>query len=187
MPRGKMRHILEWISKRLSNPRIIYDREGTSPYLSRFYLLGAPRMRDGSQPFTEYGNPRPGAQFPEHLGGFFPHVYLHRFHRSDDDGELHNHPWKWSLSLVLVGGYREERRGPGDVVHVRIVRPWRLNIIRHDDFHRVDLLEDDAWSLFLAGPRTQNWGFWNRLTGKFTPWREFITEKRDMTPFMRPS
>ena len=44
----------------------------------------------------------------------------------------------------------------------------------HDTFHRVDLLEDDAWSHFLVGPKTKSWGFWDRVTGQYTEWREFF-------------
>ena len=50
----------------------------------------------------------------------------------------------------------------------------------HDTFHRVDLLEDDAWSLFLVGPKTKSWGFWDRVTGQYTEWREFL--RRRQTP-----
>ncbi|MGN6103684.1 MAG: hypothetical protein ACTHU0_01140, partial [Kofleriaceae bacterium] len=34
---------------------------------------------------------------------------LHRFHRPDVDQHLHNHPWKWAVSLILSGSYVEER------------------------------------------------------------------------------
>ena len=150
-----MRAILHWLVTKLPEPRVIYDREGGSPYLSRWYLR-------------------------QHTRGEGVAVFLHRFHRGDDDVELHNHPWEWSVALILSGGYREERRvGTSDHVIVRELRPGRLNVIRGTDFHRVDLYEGDAWSLFLAGPHTGiGWGFWNRLTREFTPWREFITRKR---------
>jgi hypothetical protein len=35
-------------------------------------------------------------------------VYLHLFHRSDEDRELHDHPWSF-VSLILWGGYHEVR------------------------------------------------------------------------------
>lgn len=169
-----MRALLYRISDRLPRPRIIYDRAGRSPYLSRWYIFGAPKMPDGSQPFDEYGGPRDGVIWGDKRWG----LYLHRFHRGDDDVELHNHPWRWALSLILAGGYVEERR-VGDAVIVRKVCPGTLNRIDADDFHRVDLLEHDAWSLFLVGPKFQGWGFWNRSTGRFTPWREFIAQFRE--------
>jgi hypothetical protein len=85
----------------------------------------------------------------------------------------HRHPWRWAISLVLKGGYSEERRS-GDSVVRRRVRPWRLNRLTDRDFHRVDLTDGDAWTLFLVGPITQSWGFWDRDTKRFTPWKEFL-------------
>lgn len=108
-------------------------------------------------------------------------LHLHHFYRSDADRELHNHPFEWSLSLILTGGYREERRVTRMngyttyFVQVRKILPFRFNFIRAGDFHRVDLLDEEngCWTLFLTGPRVQDWGFWNRNSGEFTPWRRF--------------
>jgi hypothetical protein len=175
--------VLEFLSSKMPSPRIIYDRAGVSPYLSRWYLFGTPTMPDGSHPFTEDGSPRPGIQEPDRPFA----VFLHKFHRGDDDLELHNHPWTWSVALILSGGYREEyRRGApesGGCVFARTMGPLSLNVIHHDTFHRVELLDKDAWSLFVAGPREKSWGFWNRATGVFTHWRTFIDRKRDPTAF----
>jgi hypothetical protein len=149
----------------------IYDRAGGAPYLSRTYLWGMPRMPDGSPAF-EGGQLRDGAVFDRPWG-----LFLHRFHRSDDDRALHNHPWRWAFSLILTGGYREERR-VGDRV-VRIDRkPGTVVRLSPEEFHRVDLHEQDAWSLFLAGPKVGSWGFWDRDTHEFWPWREFIAKIR---------
>jgi len=153
-------------------PRVIYDRAGVSPYLSRYYLVGRPYMADGSAPIDRFGNPHPDAIFPRGIG-----LYLHRFHRSDDDTALHNHPWRWARSLILAGGYIEERRIDGRVVR-HVVRPGSWRRIDQDDFHRVDLLEHDCWSLFIAGPKAASWSFWDRDTGETVPWREFIARVR---------
>ncbi len=182
-----IRSLLLRLTARLPHPRIIFDRAGRSPYLSRWYLLNSPTMPDGSWPFDASGGPRDGIRWSEERWG----LYLHRFHRGDDDQELHNHPWRWALSLILVGGYWEERRVsnglpfPGYRVERRIVRPWTFNRIDADDFHRVDLLEEDAWSLFFVGPKFQSWGFWNRETERFMPWRDFINKLRDPASFAR--
>lgn len=166
-----VRQICELVASRVV-PRVIYDRAGKTPYLSRHYLLGAPYMKDGSVAIDRFGNPKENAIFPPGWG-----LYLHRFHRSDDDVALHNHPWEWSLSLILAGGYSEERRY-GERVERRDVRPGRIIRINREDFHRVDLFEKDSWSLFLAGPKTASWGFWDRHTKEFWPWREFIARIR---------
>jgi hypothetical protein len=110
-------------------------------------------------------------------------VHLHRFVRSDEDRELHNHPWRWAVSLVLAGGYREERRVlAGDTVYRRRVSPGSVNVITNWTYHRVDLLDEECWTLFVSGPVVGSWGFWNRLTGVHTPWREFMQSKGHQVP-----
>jgi len=140
-------------------PRRIMSREGDSVYLERFYICGGP-SEDG--------------QFADEPIG----VMLHRFVRSDEDGELHNHPWEASASLILAGGYSEERRLGDDSVERREFGPFSINVILANHFHRVDLLEKDAWTLFVVTRKAQSWGFWHRITKAFTPWREFIAQRR---------
>jgi len=168
-------------------PRVIRDRSGVAPYLSRYYLRGRPYMEDGSSPYNASGNPKVDAIFPQGIG-----VYIHRFHQSDGDRALHNHPWRWAISLIIAGGYREERRTSspdrvGDYwkenlsVEVFEYRPGDLNVLTSETFHRVDLFEDDAWSLFIVGPKFSHWGFWNRATSEMTPWRTFLAAIRNTT------
>ena len=169
--------VLGWLTRRMLPPRVIYDRNGLSPYLSRWYLVGRPTMPDASHPFWSDGTPKATCEDPDRLFG----VFLHYFHRGDDEPELHNHPWGWSLALVLAGGYVEERRrgapASGGSVVVRLLTPGMVNVLTGDTFHRVELTDPrrGSWSLFVAGPRTgRGWGFWNRRTGRYLPWREFI-------------
>lgn len=115
------------------------------PYLTRHYLFGADR---------EFGN-----------------IYLHHFHASDQGLEFHSHPFAWSFGLILVGGYIEERLALDGTVTSKIVKPGSINYITNKIFHRVDLIEEDCWTLFFAGPRTQDWGFKDRETLKFRDWR----------------
>lgn len=171
-------YVGRWLGNRIktvlerTQPRVITDRTGMDPYLSRYYVFGKPTMPDGSSPFDRFGNPKKGATWNDGIG-----LYVHKFHRSDADGELHNHPFKWSLAFVIAGGYIEERR-KGSTVITRIVRPLSFNWISLRDFHRVDLIEKDAWTLFLVGPKAASWGFWNRDTLRYTPWREFLESQR---------
>ncbi len=113
------------------------------------------------------------------LGPSVGRLFLHRFRRGDEDRELHNHPW-WGLSLVLVGGYLEERRvwtAEGERVEARRLRPGALNLIAPHTFHRVTLPGGPCWTVFATGPVVQSWGFWCRETGVVTPWRTFIMRK----------
>lgn len=148
-----LRKLCLWLAKRLPS-FTIPDAEG-NPYLTRYYLFGADRA---------FGN-----------------IFLHHFHKSDGDMDpdgtllLHNHPWPWSFSLILLGGYIEERRvleHAGWAVAEYEVKPGTFNFITHKDFHRVDLLEQDGWSLFFTGWRSskRSWGFWNRNTQVYRDW-----------------
>lgn len=128
-----LERLLEALSARL--PCRFIDGEAGEPYLERYYL-----------------------------GGFLGwHLYLHRFVDSDPDRGLHDHPWDRAFSLVLVDGYQEIRGAADGTSHSRVVRPWRINRLRGDDFHRVVLdAGRPAWTLFAHGPRTKGWGFLQR-------------------------
>ena len=134
----------------------IFETDG-DPYLSRFRLL---QIGDVT-------------------------VQLHKFHRGDRNQELHNHPWRWAVSLILAGGYREERKigeSSGANVWTRFCRPGSINVLRGDTYHRVDLLDPDAgcWTLFISGPKSQTWSFWDRKTGQYTPWRDFLALEAEL-------
>jgi len=107
-----------------------------APYLDRYFVSGYPRVV--------------GAQAS---------LYLHHFHASDASDQVHSHPWRWSMSLILSGGYREQRCLPDGQRVVREYRPGDLNVLRADDRHRIDLLGPDCWTLFLAGPYEKPWDF----------------------------
>lgn len=140
------------LSKKLEK-RIIMRRDGL-PYLERYYILHSDRFK------------------------WIPGIYLHKFISSDEDPELHDHPWCTSLSFILTGGYREERRVGENVVTYNVL-PGHFNMIKKSTFHRIDLLDKYAWTLFCSGNREQDWGFWNRDTKEYASWREHINRKND--------
>jgi len=129
--------------------RTIRDDDG-SPYLTRWYLVRVFRR-------------------------WVPGVFLHYFHRSDHDRELHNHPWKWAVAIILRGGYYEHRLERNKETRVRYLPPISVNLLTPDTFHRVVLLDEKkgAWSLFIAGPKFREWGFVDLESGKF----ESISER----------
>jgi hypothetical protein len=107
------------------------------PYLDRYFAAGwSPTNR------------RPG-----------PAVFFHHFLASDADDQVHSHPWGWSASLILVGGYREYRCGPAGQVITRDYYPGDVNVLEATDRHRIDLIGADCWTLFLAGSFERPWQF----------------------------
>ena len=84
---------------------------------------------------------------------WLPGVYLHYFFRGDSRGKMHNHPWSRAVSLILTGGYTEERLAPGGTVQRRRFAPGDVNRLERDTFHRVDLDGGGCWTLFITGQR----------------------------------
>lgn len=100
---------------------------------------------------------------------------LHVFLRSDQDEELHDHPWAF-WSLIIAGGYWEQ-------TETRLIqrRCGSLAYRPATHKHRV-ILANDKWgpvpcaTIVLTRPGDREWGFWKG--GKFIPWKEFVS-KRD--------
>lgn len=88
-------------------------------------------------------------------------VYLHRLVGADlDPNVFHDHPWSWSASLILAGGYIEERPGFGEENRQRRFRPGYINRIDRDTFHRITWIsEGGAWSLYCRGKQVKKDGF----------------------------
>ncbi len=141
------RKVLAPLSKKLNSPNVIFDHEGTKPYLSRYYLFRGPKSADGSHPFDEFGRPKKNIV------------------RSDG--------WSWGLSFVLAGGYSEEKLVGSEVIR-RKVKPFSINFIRPHEFHRVDLLEKDCWTFFFRGPRLNEWFYKDRLTHEKIQWNQHV-------------
>lgn len=110
--------------------------------------------------------------------GILPGIYLHRFFQGDQDRELHNHPWLWSFSFILTGGYIEERRQRDGSVTFKTRKPFRFNLMSGNTFHRVGLVnkESGAWTLFCSGAEVKDWGFLME-NGAFMPHKEYLADR----------
>jgi hypothetical protein len=104
-------------------------------------------------------------QRPTGGGGW--RVYLHRFWATDT--ELHNHPWRWSFSIILWGSYTETYadlvecplRGAAVLGAVRTRRVRWFNWIPETRFHQIKELHGPVVTLFFSGPlHRKSWGFW---------------------------
>lgn len=129
MTGGKTKRLLAWLTKNMTR-RVVRDATDAI-YLIRYYVIRTSRFE----------------------------ITLHQFLRSDPDPRLHNHPWQWAISLLIVGGYVEERL-EDNRIRSRTLRVGRFNPIRDSTFHRVSaLLDSDAWSVFIHGRRIREWHF----------------------------
>lgn len=146
---------------RLGRKRTIYDREGTIPYLDRYYI------------------------FLKNRKNFPFNITLHKVMVSDED-VLHDHPWSYA-TLILKGGYYEHiplyNDTTGNVVgSTRVWRgPGHFRFRKADDLHWLELAKDKdgkeipCWSLFYMGRKEKEWGFLpfnqsNELTERGYKW-----------------
>ncbi len=110
-----------------------------------------------------------------------PNLYLHQMHAPDLDPALHDHPWPWAFSWVMLGGYCEDRfkgrqenelarywgpvsseQGYENSKSQRLLQAPAINVLRGSTFHRLAALADEpTFTLFLAGPRAgkKPWGY----------------------------
>jgi hypothetical protein len=118
-------------------------------------------------------------------------IKLHHILRSDEDRDLHDHPWSF-LSLILRGGYWEHQAidpaedprhdlrymnrspltyrvwyGPGSILWRPAPSPHRLELPAGRS----------AWSLVITGPKQREWGF--RTICGWIPWTEYWRVKRE--------
>lgn len=121
-------------------------------------------------------------------------ILLHKFYAPDQDRFHHNHPWIKSHSLILSGGYIEERlQLPGPITYgpdknghtwtpkipidkYKTYKPGRVNTIHADDYHTIRCLLNEryCWTLFIAGKRTgKGWGFWDPIKQYHIPWKDY--------------
>lgn len=143
-----IKRFLKWLLNKL--PSVTIPRPDGKPYLTRYYLFGADRS---------WGN-----------------IFIHHFHSSDMDVApsgayyLHNHPWPFSFSIILAGGYIETRRNPGvQFSEEYYYEPGSFNFLNNKTFHRVELRGDDGWSIFFTGWRSKkrSWGFLDPITNEY--------------------
>jgi hypothetical protein len=93
--------------------------------------------------------------------------FLHRFHRSDEDRALHDHPWCF-VTFILWRGYLEH------TPRQNVSRKWPLMICfrRAEHQHRVELVDGKpAWTLILRFKEKRMWGFWTK--NGFEPWNKW--------------
>lgn len=102
-------------------------------------------------------------------------IYLHRMDAPDPGLDLHDHPW-WFASIVIKGGYTEERadirNAPGfsgladlfDTARRGVEqhrRRFSVRTMRLDECHRIIGLDrSPTWTIVIRGPIRRRWGFY---------------------------
>lgn len=124
----------ETISKGMEVQHILRDGR---PYLDRFFMAG-----------WSPTNKRKG-----------PALFLHHFLASDSHLHVHSHPWTNAISLILAGGYIEHRCLPDGTGYAKVYYPGNVNTLTADVKHRIELLDEDCWTLFLVGHFEREWKF----------------------------
>lgn len=117
---------MNWIDRILEslvNTFVIRNDQG-DPYMCRYKLLKLPFFR----------------------------IYLHHILRSDEEVELHDHPWHF-VSVILWSGYLEVLRGGR-----RRLRAGAVVRHRATDSHRL-ILARPAWTLVFVTGEKRAWGF----------------------------
>jgi hypothetical protein len=146
---------------RLFSKRVISNFEG-DPYLVRYTLISTSWFR----------------------------VFIHKILRSDDDRDLHDHPWNF-WTFLLWGRYTEEvpvdqrwkdgpkikcRFGPGSLIRHKASDCHRLEL--DTTFEQKSAAEGHwrvfkpVWTLFIAGPRLREWGF--HTANGWIDWRTYV-------------
>ncbi len=87
---------------------------------------------------------------------------VHRFLASDPDRAIHDHPW-WFITLPFgrYGEFIEAEGAEGEEVY-RTVAPWRPHFRPAHFRHRVEITRTPSWTLVITGPKSNEWGFWQR-------------------------
>lgn len=91
------------------------------------------------------------------LGEWFA-IFVHKFHQSDEDRFLHDHPWPF-LTVILTNGYWEWTE-----IRNQAIKTWypRFKILfrRAEWRHRIEIVKAPTWTLVIRFKRWREWGFW---------------------------
>lgn len=103
-------------------------------------------------------------------------LYVHHFHRSDNDRHVHDHPWSF-VTWLLSRGYwehlpkfAEQPDGP----QVRVWRPRFSVLWRPAEWQHWVEIERPVWTLVLRLRKRREWGFWT--TKGWIDWQTYGRE-----------
>lgn len=163
LSRPRIANWLIWKSMQTPYSTIIHDGK---VYMERYWL------------FNPYGRGPDGQEESKYK--WFPwNIRIHWIRRPDSDDDMHDHPWN-ARTIILRGGYIEERPGKLETVYVKeppIVRISRYTgstaKLKFGEFHRITHVQaGGAWTLFISGPYQGSWGF--KVNGVKVHWKTYL-------------
>lgn len=80
-------------------------------------------------------------------------TYLHIIYKSDDDRDMHTHPWDFQ-SQILYGSYINHMSGSSKAYY-----PGDTNCMLATDGHRLEVVDGPVVTLVTRGPKISEWGF----------------------------
>jgi hypothetical protein len=102
-------------------------------------------------------------------------ICLHWINRPDPEPYLHDHPVSF-LSLILTGGYSENRMKDGKTAQI-VNHRW-FNSVRAslEDRHTIVTVEPNTLTLALMGPKVREWGFHSE--NGWILWKDYYQAQR---------
>ena len=90
-------------------------------------------------------------------------IFLHKYESSDPRESVHDHPWKWWISIVLKGYLIEEIVEGSNGNHVRRLLTRKAPHIHFSDGkvkHRIRKVKKGTVTLFFGIWRVREWYFY---------------------------
>lgn len=152
---GKWEKLLGWFCNTFLRKKVVYGttpdkRETLGPLLIRYYIY------DGGDDSRS--------------------IYIHKLLRSDDERNLHDHPWDFH-TFLLTDGYFEElphefnkETGILEYTNIEYRLPFKLYYRPATWAHRL-LLNKPVWTLVFRGKKRREWGFYT--DNGWTHWTEY--------------
>lgn len=87
-------------------------------------------------------------------------IYIHQILKSDEDQDMHDHPWNFT-SVILEGSYMEACKIAPDFDSIHYRTYYSGDVIEHkaEDAHKLTLKSQEVWTLVLVSGRTRYWGY----------------------------
>lgn len=87
-------------------------------------------------------------------------IYIHQILKSDEDADMHDHPWNFT-SFILDGSYTEVCKIAPDFVSTYFAIYNVGDVVKHksEDAHKIAIQTPEVWTLVFTSGRTRDWGY----------------------------